>query len=151
MIINVQTGEVLDWSQATEEEILDDLRELEEVYQLAKQARDAARSVILDRMTRAGATLLLTDVAKVRINRTSRVSDQKLVERLYDECPPRLRDKCFKVKLEPRKVGLNELAKLGSDWKKKWSHYMSRYHTLKWSGKKASRIPATVTHRFKEW
>jgi hypothetical protein len=30
-----------------------------------------------------------------------------------------LRDKCFKVKLEPRKVGLNELAKLGSDWKEK--------------------------------
>lgn len=119
MIINVRTGEVLDWSQATEEEILDDLRELEEVYQLAKQARDAARSVILDRMTRAGATLLLTDVAKVRINRTSRVSDQKLVEQLYDECPPQLRDKCFKVKLEPRKVGLNELAKLGSDWKEK--------------------------------
>jgi len=39
MVLNVRTGEILDWSQATEEEILDDLRELEEVYQLAKQAR----------------------------------------------------------------------------------------------------------------
>jgi hypothetical protein len=119
MIINVQTGEVLDWSQATEEEILDDLRELEEVYQLAKQARDAARSAILDRMTRAGATLLLTDVAKVRINYTSKVRDPKLVELLYKECPEQFREKCFQVELKPRKAGLNELAKLGADWKKK--------------------------------
>lgn len=119
MIINVQTGEVLDWSQATEEEILDDLRELEEVYQLAKQARDAARSAILDRMTQAGATLLLTDVAKVRINYTSKVRDPKLVELLYKECPEQFREKCFQVELKPRKAGLNELAKLGADWKKK--------------------------------
>lgn len=119
LAINLRTGEVLDFSQWTDEEILAELQDLEEIYRVAKEARDAARSVILDRMTRAGATLLLTDVAKVRINRTSRVSDQKLVERLYDECPPQLWDKCFKVKLEPRKVGLNELAKLGSDWKKK--------------------------------
>lgn len=119
MVLNVRTGEILDWSQATEEEILDDLRELEEVYQLAKQARDAARSAILDRMTRAGATLLLTDVAKVRINYTSKVRDPKLVELLYKECPEQFREKCFQVELKPRKAGLNELAKLGADWKKK--------------------------------
>ena len=146
MIINVQTGEVLDWSQATEEEILDDLRELEEVYQLAKQARDAARSVILDRKTRAGATLLLTDVAKVRINRTSRVSDQKLVEQLYDECPPRLRDKCFKVKLEPRKVGLNDWQN-SAGGRKVESLYVSTVPQVEWQESQPN--PATVTHRFK--
>ncbi len=116
MIINVQTGEVLDWSQATEEEILDDLRELEEVYQLAKQARDHAKSVLLSRMEQAGATLLPTSAATVKVKMRPGKPTQRMVDDLYTVCPDEFKNECFKAELKPIKRGLNKLAKLGTKW-----------------------------------
>ena len=119
MAINLTTGEVLDFTTSTDEEILDELKQLEQIYQIAKEARDMAKSVLLNRMEQDGATLRMTDVAKVRVQMTSRVREARLVEQLHDICPPQLRDKCFRTKLEPKKAWLNELAKLGSEWQER--------------------------------
>jgi hypothetical protein len=119
LTINLRTGEVLDFSQWTDEEILVELQDLEEIYRVAKEARDMAKNTILARMEQDGAKLRMTDVAEVRVQMTSRVRDARLVEQLHDICPPQLRDKCFRTKLEPKKAGLNELAKLGSEWQER--------------------------------
>ena len=71
MLINLRTGEVLDFSQWTDEEILAELQDLEEIYRVAKEARDMAKSTILARMEQDGAKLRMTDVAKVRVQMTT--------------------------------------------------------------------------------
>jgi len=116
MFVNLKTGEMLDFAEWTDEEILTELRDLEEIYQAAKLARDAARRIIIDRMEQDGAKLRLTSVGKARLRKSSRVRDKKLVEQLYELCPPEMKEKCFDMELKPRKAGLNELAKLGNDW-----------------------------------
>lgn len=119
MAINLTTGEVLDFTKSTDEEILDELKQLEQIYQIAKEARDMAKNVLLNRMEQDGATLRMTDVAKVRMQTRNAVRDYRLVEQLHDLCPAKLRAKCFRAELKPRKAGLNELAKLGSEWQER--------------------------------
>lgn len=119
MIINLKTGEKLEFSQMTDEQIVEQLADLEEMYEIARTARDIARSTLISRMEAEGAKLRLTPMAKVRLRKSSRIRDRKLVENLYKICPDELKDKCFKHDLRPLKSGLNELAKLGDDWRHK--------------------------------
>jgi len=119
MYINFKTGGVLDFQQMTDEQIVEQLADLEEVYEVARTARDAARNTLISRMEAEGATLKLTPLAKIRLRKQSKIRDRKLVETLYKICPTELRDKCLAMDLRPLKTGLNELAKLGEEWRKK--------------------------------
>ncbi len=119
MIVNLKTGETLDLSQMTDEQIVEQLADLEEMFEMAKIARDAARAALISRMESEGATLKLTPIAKIRLRKQTRIRDRKLVEALYKICPVELKEKCFQMDLRPLKSGLNELAKLGDDWRQK--------------------------------
>ncbi len=119
MIVNLKTGEALDFAAMSDEEIVAQLKDLEEVFEMARMARDTARAVLIRRMEAEGATLKLTPFAKIRLRKQSKIRDRKLVEALYKICPPELKAKCFQMDLRPLKSGLNELAKLGDDWRQK--------------------------------
>lgn len=116
-IINARTGELVNISEMTDEELVLELKEQEEIYNLAKAARDSVRFALISRMEAEGAKLKLTNAGKVRLRSTVRVRDRKLVEELFKICPEELKEKCFKHDLRPLKSGLNELAKLGDDWR----------------------------------
>jgi hypothetical protein len=146
MIVNVRTGEVLDSEQLTDEEIVQELKDLETIYDLAKEARDMARNILIGRMEADGAKLRLTSVAKVRLQTTSRVRDRKLVEKLYELCPDELKEKCFKHDLRPLKTGLNELSKLGDDWRDKVDAIYQDSYSLKieWIEREPDEEPITI-------
>jgi len=117
--INVQTGEILNFESMTDEEIVNQLETLEDLAMQAKSALDGAKQTLISRMIADGAKLRLTEKAKVRLLVQSRPSDQKLIEKLYEECPEQLKSRCFKFEVKPIKSGLNELAKLGEEWRRK--------------------------------
>lgn len=117
--INLRTGEVLDFQAMNDEEIVEQLWDLEQAHWAAKAALDEAKAELQRRMESDGATLRLTPRAKLRLHKKTRIRDRKLVEQLYSECPPPLKDKCFALDVRPLKTGLNELAKLGEDWRRK--------------------------------
>ena len=118
-LINVQTGEVIETAELTDDELVQSLRELEDAYAAARVARDTVRQELIGRMEEDGAKLKLTKHAKVRLQTTTRVGDRRLVDELYEKCPDSLRKTCFKFDMRPVKKGLNELAKLGEDWRKR--------------------------------
>lgn len=117
--INPLTGEVLQLASLTDAELVEHLSALEQDYASVRQALYAVRGEILTRMQRDGARLRLTPRAKLRVHYESRVRDRRLVERLYELCPESLRDRCFRFDIRPLKSGLNELAKLGSEWQER--------------------------------
>ena len=96
MIVNLKTGETLDLSQMTDEQIVEQLADLEEMFEMAKLASDAARAALISRMESEGATLKLTPMAKIRLRKQTRIRDRKLVEALYKICPVDLKEKCFR-------------------------------------------------------
>ena len=117
--MNVQTGEVLDYDQLTDEQIVEHLADLEELATQAKAAVEGAKQTLMIRMEREGAKLRITPLGKVRLHKSSRAGDRRNIEKLYEECPEELKEACFKHDVRPIKSGLNELAKLGDDWKMK--------------------------------
>lgn len=119
MIINLRTGEVLDFSTWTEEEIVAELRDLEDILQTAREARDYAKSVLLARMNQAGATLLPTADATVKVRMRPGRPTQRMVDDLYKICPDDFKEKCFRAELRPLKHGMNQLAQLGTEWQKR--------------------------------
>ena len=116
MIINIRTGELLDFSTWTEEEIVEELRDLEDLLKLAIEARFHAKSALLSRMEQAGATLLPTSAATVKVKMRPGKPTQRMVDDLYTVCPDEFKNECFKAELKPMKRGLNKLAKLGTKW-----------------------------------
>ena len=64
MIVNLKTGEALDFAAMSDEEIVAQLKDLEEVFEMARMARDTARAVLISRMEAEGATLKLTPLPK---------------------------------------------------------------------------------------
>lgn len=113
------TGEIFDPSTMTDDELAQQLKTVEEAYDRAKMARDAIKTCLINRMDADGAKLRLTTAATLRLNYPSRVKDKKDVQKLYDICPEQFRPKCFAFDIRPLKRGLNELAKLGSDWQER--------------------------------
>lgn len=130
-LINLRTGEVLDFAAMTDDEIVEQMRDLEAAAWTAKVTLDAAKAELQRRMEDDGAKLRLTPLAKLRLHKRTRIRDRKLVERLYNECPEPLKDKCFAFDIRPLKTGLNELAKLGDDWRRKVDAIYEESHTLK--------------------
>ena len=147
MIINLRTGEVLDFSARTEEEIVAELRDLEDILQTAREARDYAKSVLLARMNQAGATLLPTPEATVKVKIRPNRPTQRMVDDLYNVCPAEFRDKCFKTELKPLKRGMNQLAQLGSEWQQRVDALYQEVPTLdiEWKPKENEDVPFEPT------
>lgn len=129
--VNIFTGEVLDLATMTDEEIVEQLRDLEQAAWDTKVILDAAKLELQRRMEDDGAKLRLTPAAKLRLHKRTRVRDRKLVEQLHRECPEALKDRCFRFDIRPLKSGLNELAKLGDDWRRKVEAIYEESHALK--------------------
>jgi len=130
-IVNARTGEVMELDAMSDEQLVLELKELEDVYQLAREARDAAKLTLISRMVEDGAKLRLTPVAKVRLQKSVKIRDKKMVDKLFELCPEQLKEKCFKHDLRPLKSGLNELAKLGDDWKTRVDALYQETNSLK--------------------
>jgi hypothetical protein len=130
-IVNARTGEVMELDEMSDEQLVLELKELEDVYQVAKDAREYAKFILQQRMEKEGAKLKLTPVAKVRLHSAVKIRDRKLVDKLFENCPEALRDKCFKHDLRPLKSGLNELAKLGDEWKARVDSIYQETYSLK--------------------
>lgn len=129
--VNIVTGEVLDLAAMTDEEIVEQLKDLEQAAWATKVTLDAAKLELQRRMENDGAKLRLTPSAKLRLHKRTRIRDRKLVEQLHRECPDALKDRCFRFDIRPLKTGLNELAKLGDDWRRKVDAIYEESHALK--------------------
>ncbi len=147
MIINLRTGEVLDFSAWTEEEIVAELRDLEDILQTAREARDYAKSVLLARMNQAGATLLPTPEATVKVKMRPGRPTQRMVDDLYKICPDDFKEMCFKTELKPLKRGMNQLAQLGTEWQKMVGALYQEVPTLdiEWKPKETEGVPFEPT------
>jgi len=142
-LINFITGEILDFGSMTDEEIVEQIKDLEDAYAMANLTLKVAKAALIERMQKEGATLKLTPMGQVRLKATNRVVNKELVEALHRECPEPMKKKCFAFDIRPLKNGLNELAKLGSDWKAKVDTIYETTYSLgiEW----ANEIPTTAS------
>lgn len=114
---NLLTGEVLDLTDMSDEEIVAALKDLQETLDSVKRAVRVAEAELMERMAKEGATLRPTELANLRLHNESRPVSKKAVEALYSRCPEGFKERCFAFDIRPLKSGLNELAKLGHEWR----------------------------------
>ena len=115
--VNVLTGEVLDFVTMSDEEIVVALRDLQSALDATRSAVRVAQAELMERMARDGATLRMTDIATLRLHHESKPVGKKAVQELYQRCPDEFKERCFAFDIRPLKTGLNELAKLGHEWR----------------------------------
>jgi hypothetical protein len=118
-VVNPITGELIDLETADDEVIMAAVKDMEDAVQTMNLALRGLRVVIQERMKKAGATLKITSMGKVRLRFNAKIADKRLVDALYKECPEELKKACFAFDIRPLKTGLNELAKMGDSWKAK--------------------------------
>lgn len=116
-VIDLATGELYGKPEGMgDEEVLLAIKQLEDIAAKTSKLARSLRAEFLGRMVRDGAKLRLTPVAHVRVYSESKLIDKTTLGSLYDSCPEALRNKCFSIEYKPLKRGLDELAKLGSQW-----------------------------------
>jgi hypothetical protein len=118
-VVNPLTGEIVELDKATDDELISNIKDMEEMAEAISLALRGCKMAISERMTKEGAKLKISPWGKVRIRYSARVADKRLVEALYSECPEQMKKACFAFDIRPLKTGLNELAKLGAAWQSK--------------------------------
>lgn len=117
MHVNPLTGEVFDFAAMSDEDIVAALKSFQQAMDSVRSALRSAEAELTERMEKDGATLRLTNLATLRLHNESRPVSKKAVEELYQKCPDPFKERCFAFDIRPLKSGLNELAKLGHEWR----------------------------------